>query len=635
MNKIEYYSFDMFDTLITRLLDKPTDLFSIMEKEYNIANFKKNRINAERKARKSSKHEEITIDEIYNELKIIDSSINTFEVKKIEKELEIKLCIINKNFIDTYSNLEEENKKIIIISDMYLDSDTIKKILSKNGISFDKLYLSSEIKKTKHTGSLYDYVLNDLNIKSNQIIHYGDNKNSDFINPKKRGIKSVLVNNNWNNNLSFYNSKVKDYRYLTMEKFINSNIKNKFSDLRLNYFYKAGYEILGPLLYGFCKWLNENLNKNHIKKVFFLARDGKIMKKSFDILYPEVNTCYMFASRRALTVPTLCLYKELKDPSYLKNIYFISGRLKMVDLIKMLGLDDNNIDHILKKYNYNLTDNINSKVISNDSEFKSFYNEIYPLILENSKNEYDEMVKYLKEINFCENVGIVDIGWNGNMQYALEKATKVSNINAKIKGFYIGITCNSKKQEVQDMSGYLYQKDYNEKIEVYKKWYNAIFEFFFSSTDGSFKCYTDDGFEFYEYEYKNTKEREYLEKIQEGAIDFVHDFSKSELSDIININPSIAILNFNKLGNCPSDEDLNYFKEITFYENEKHNPLIKNSRDNYIFHPKYFVKDYMDSYWRSGFLNFALFSNFDYTLWINTYEKLIEFIKKVIHIRNS
>lgn len=627
MNEIKYYSFDMFDTLITRLLNKPTDLFSIIEYKYNVPNFKKNRIDAERIARKNSKYEEVTIDDIYNELKIIDSSVNTFNVKKIEKELEIKMCVINKNFINTYYDLKEKNKKMIIITDMYLDIDTIKKILSKNNISYDKLYLSSEIKKTKHTGSLYNYILNDLSIAPNHIIHYGDNKISDFINPKKMGITAILVNNEWNNNLSFYNSNGKDYRYLAVEKFINFNITDKFSDQTFNYFYKAGYEILGPLLYGYCVWLNENLKKHDIKKVFFLARDGKIIKKAFDSLFPDFNTCYMFASRRALTVPTLCLYEELKNPSYLIDIYFIPARLKMIELIKMIGLEDIDINHILKKYNFNLTDRINSDFISNDSKFKSFYNEIYPFIIENSKNEYKNMVKYLKEINFCGNVGIVDIGWNGNMQYAIENATKFSNINAKIRGFYIGVACKSEKQEIQDMLGYLYQKNYNEEIEVYKEGYNAIFEFFFSSTDGSFKCYDDNDFEFYEYEYKNSKEKEYLEKIQEGAIDFVHDFSKSELSNIINIIPSISILNFNKLGNRPSDEDLNYFKKITFYENEKHNPLIANSRDSYIFHPKSFVKDYRDSYWRPGFLNLTLLSNFDYTKWIKNYEKLLNFFK--------
>ena len=626
MDKVKYYSFDMFDTLITRLLNKPDDLFSIMEEKYNIPNFKKKRFEAENTARKNSEYEDITIDDIYNQLKIIDSSINTVELEKIEKELEIKLCIINKNFINTYYNLKESDKKIIIISDMYLDIGTIEKILSKNNIYYDKLYLSSEIKKAKFTGSLYDYVLTDLNIKSDQIIHYGDNKNSDFINPRKKGIKSILVDNKWNDNLTIFNSKEKDYGYLAIEKFINFNMENKFSSDAFNYFYKTGYQTLGPLLYGYCVWLNESLKSDNISDVFFLSRDGKIIKNAFDILFPDFNTNYMFASRRGLIVPSLYLYKELKDPGYLKNIYLFYDEINIGDLIRMLGLDDVDLSPILEKYNFNLIDKIDLEFISNDFQFKSFYHEIYPLIIKNSRNEYMAMVKYLNEINFCGKLGIVDIGWQGNMQFALENAIKFSNIDAIIKGFYVGVSCKSKKQEIQDMQGYLYQKDYNEKIEIDKNWYADIFEFFFSSTEGSFKRYTNDGFEFYEYEYNNSSEKKYLEKIQEGAIDFIWDFSKSELSNTINITPSIAILNFNKLGNNPSNDDLNYFKEMSFYD-KKLIPFISNSRDNYIFHPKSFLKDYRNSLWKPGFLNLMFCSNLDYSKLLNYYSKLLNFIK--------
>lgn len=619
MEKIKYYSFDMFDTIITRLTNKPTDLFSIIEKKYNIQNFKKKRIEAERAARKKSKYEDITIDDIYDYLKIIDSSINVSKVKKIEKELEIKMCVINENFIDTYYKLKENGEKIIIITDMYLDSDTIKKILSKNDLSYYKLYISSEVKKAKYTGSLYKYVLDDLNIAPNQIIHYGDNKISDVNTAKKIGIEAILVNNKWDDNLNIYNNNEKDYRYLAIGKFINYNMKNKFSDQTHNYFYKVGYQTLGPLLYGYCQWLNKNLNNSNIKKAFFLSRDGKIIKKAFNILFPDFNTCYMFASRRGLIVPTLCLYEELKDPIYLKNIYKTGRKLKMEIFLKMVGLEDVDINHVLKKYNIDLTDEIDLM----DSRFKSFYNEIHPLIIENSKNEFDEMIKYLKKIEFNDEIGIVDIGWNGNLQYALENAIKFSKINAEIKGYYVGISSKSKKIEIQDMSGYLYQNDIDEKIIHYV----GIFELFFSSTEGSFKRYSNKGFEFYEYEYNNSKVKIYLEKIQEGAIDFIHDFSKSQLADFINISPSIALLNFNKLGNSPSNEDLDYFKKIRFYSYELH-PFISNSRDNYLFHPKSFIKDFKNSFWKPGFLNLTIRANHDYSKLLNISAQLLNFIIK-------
>ena len=39
----------------------------------------------------------------------------------------------------------------------------------------------------------------------------------------------------------------------------------------------------------------------------------------------------------------------------------------------------------------------------------------------NSKDEFNIYVNYLKSINFHGKVAIVDIGWHGNMQKALNK----------------------------------------------------------------------------------------------------------------------------------------------------------------------------------------------------------------------
>ena len=71
-------SFDIFDTLIKRNCYKPTDIFEIVEIQYNqtnknnkIQDFKNIRINAEKNARNKNKNsEDITIDEIYDEINI-------------------------------------------------------------------------------------------------------------------------------------------------------------------------------------------------------------------------------------------------------------------------------------------------------------------------------------------------------------------------------------------------------------------------------------------------------------------------------------------------------------------------------------------------------------------------------------
>ena len=63
-------SFDIFDTLIKRDINKPTDVFELIEEKYNIKNYKNMRIKAEKTARDNSNCEEVTLDEIYKNIEL-------------------------------------------------------------------------------------------------------------------------------------------------------------------------------------------------------------------------------------------------------------------------------------------------------------------------------------------------------------------------------------------------------------------------------------------------------------------------------------------------------------------------------------------------------------------------------------
>ena len=74
ISRYDNVSFDIFDTLIKRNCEKPDDIFEISQKRYNnisnakISNFRNLRINAEIEARNTSKDEEITLSDIYNNI---------------------------------------------------------------------------------------------------------------------------------------------------------------------------------------------------------------------------------------------------------------------------------------------------------------------------------------------------------------------------------------------------------------------------------------------------------------------------------------------------------------------------------------------------------------------------------------
>ena len=69
----------------------------------------------------------------------------------------------------------------------------------------------------------------------------------------------------------------------------------------------VGYEVLGPMLWGFTHWQHEELESMHIEKVFFLSREGALLQRAYQTLFPNSNVkqTYLYVSRQALQVPLL------------------------------------------------------------------------------------------------------------------------------------------------------------------------------------------------------------------------------------------------------------------------------------------------------------------------------------------
>ena len=108
INKYSYVSFDIFDTLIKRNVPKPSDIFKLIELEYNnnyekkINNFKEIRINAEIEARNTAQGREPNLDDIYKKINLNQEEYDIENLKKIEISLELKFCQQNKDFYPIY-----------------------------------------------------------------------------------------------------------------------------------------------------------------------------------------------------------------------------------------------------------------------------------------------------------------------------------------------------------------------------------------------------------------------------------------------------------------------------------------------------------------------------------------------------
>ena len=297
--KYDYVSFDIFDTLIKRNVKSSNDIFDIVQRksQTNIDGFKKKRIIAENVAKEKIKNREITLNDIYNELEY--SSELKEELMRLEIETEKKYCTLNKEFFPIYEFCINNNKTIFLTSDMYLPKEVIEDILKYNKISkYKKLYLSSEETVTKHSGELFKLLLESEKIPNKKLVHIGDNIRSDYLIPKKLKIKSLLIRKNLKKSL--FDSSM-NFDYSILSSFINNNI-----DSHLDKYSKFGYEILGPILYSFTTYINNKVKNDKIDKIYFLARDAKLIMEVYNSRFKdEIPYYYIHVSRKAIVYANL------------------------------------------------------------------------------------------------------------------------------------------------------------------------------------------------------------------------------------------------------------------------------------------------------------------------------------------
>ena len=601
INKYEYVSFDVFDTLIKRNVQRPHDIFRLVELKYNkdnnekIQNYVKYRIEAEQKAKTKFENGECTFNSIFEELENIYSEETVSKLKMLELETENEYCIQNKDFYDIYKKCLDNGKKIIIISDMYLSKDVIENILNKNGINnYEDIFVSSEIKLNKHNGTIYPYVLRKLNIKKNQIIHIGDSKRADYIMAIKSGIKAILIPKRINK-LKYYNEKEYEklndnekLSYRTIETFINNNMP-----ISENTYYKLGYEVLGILLYGYTNWLIKELKAKKINKIFFLAREGACLKRAFDIINDtKIESKYLYTSRRSTRVPLLKYINNFED------VFKIVKMRKITDIKSFfinVGLDVTRYSELLSKYNYNETTNI-----KNIENIGQFFEEIKPDIIENAKKEEKNLLGYLKQEEFTGVLAVADVGWEGTMQNALSSLSAKFGLNADITGFYIGKT---KRKNTIKSIGYLFDEDVN----VYNKirTFLYLFESLFLAQHGTTLKYKyNDRNKKYEpvldeCEYTE-KERNIFKKIQDGAMKFVNDYKKYNYD--VEVTSKVTSISIFKLGLFPTLKDIDLFNNITYLDGVKLKLVQPKVIFKYIISPKQFYKDFYNCGWKIGFL---------------------------------
>lgn len=348
----------------------------------------------------------------------------------------------NKNLIKKIrsAQLNKSSLKIYYLSDMYLRSRDIDELLKSFSIDdlFDGGYTSSDIKKAKWSGRLYEHIKDKLGTKN--ILHIGDNRKSDYLMAKRAGFTAIhyrkvgnyhlrpVISLGWSGVLYW---KRHAYRRQIRGSMLK-NTKNASLETSLATYFSS------PLIYYVSQLYWMSLLHNYT--VLAVSSEAQIFKLALSKLYGnEVKDIDIrfekYINRKSALLALAKIHIDNNDVQMLQEL--LLGEMGMVN-------------------NQNIHDFLFESCIEKHPKLNGMLDEqFFKLVSKHSNSESGADLRaaanvvydVLKGMN-AKSVIIMDVGWNGTVQAFLQKIADLKKIEVTFHGVYMGFRGASRRKEL-------------------------------------------------------------------------------------------------------------------------------------------------------------------------------------------
>lgn len=578
--------FDIFDTLLIRPLLNPETIKNIVAQRAGSEAGKlylELRAIAETQARQKTGRD-VGLDAIFAEFSILSglSPETVQQLRNLEETIELEIVTPRPDAVALLQYAISLGKRVILASDMYLSKTVIEKMLQRNGISgWHAFYLSSDNGLRKDTGDFYHNLLINENISSNEVMIIGDNEHSDIQVPMNMGIKflhvmrpaelaramprlgPIIERSSYCNDLN---------KQLTLGTIAKGNFHSLTfphlspSDLVPSTPWAIGFTIAGPLVLSFVQWLIAKAAADGIQHLYFLSREGQILKLVYDQWIENtknaITSDYLVLSRRAITVPMISGLEDIFEiartryfPNHLST--FIHERYGLILSLdeckefarlgfwpdnKLVSVENENIDHLIP-----------------------ILQALEKRILAQAQNELPGLLAYLNKLNLnmtCSSSAIVDIGYAATIQGRLNYL-----MNQTLHGYYLmtqkraEYVSSKYKVIAQGCFGHYINPDIRSNLpSIYRESFSL--EKLLSSDDAQIVCYrqTDSGDVVPEFRQLADQERQSMStraEIRRGIMDFVNQSItiRDKIISNFEVPPDIATDLFDEFIEHPSQSE--------------------------------------------------------------------------------
>ncbi|MEO7363787.1 MAG: hypothetical protein ABI120_25875, partial [Gemmatimonadaceae bacterium] len=384
-------------------------------------------------------------------------------------------------------------KTVWFVSDSYHNAAFLKKLIASCGYNnpADRVVSSCDERYSKGSGKLMPRLFAAAGLKKTDIVHVGDNMNSDCVLPSQAGINGV-----WHPLAGApEGSAPSQSREQALASGIAAWGARTFEPAR-PFWWRFGFSMAGPLLVGFSWWLHQKMKEDGVKRAYFMLRDGDVLKRIYDVLMEgrsdAIPSSLLESSRRGYMLSAL----GPTAPSLTSQLFVSENPRPVRDFLERLCIRTNDLLADFQQAGFS---GPNEVVTNNDADrlSKLFSNpKIIERISHRSAEERELLMRYLRQegvVGQKERVALVDIGWNATIQKSLNHAATIARVPHDTVGYYLGTFAPSQRDAISPMRGYLCElgaphERYRPLCE-----FRQLIEFICTSARGSLKHFESRG----------------------------------------------------------------------------------------------------------------------------------------------
>ena len=472
-------SFDLFDTLLIRRIHDP-DLVKLPVARYiaslaKAAGIEKSPRAVQNIRDRIEQHQRVETGEAFDDHeacypvfmeKTLQDIFGSYydeklltDVTRYELEMESRVLVPRQLFVEWLEQLQAQNKRLLIISDIYLPAEHLKVLVERAGLLHlvEDVVSSADTFLAKASGKAFPLVQEKYGIDATTWLHVGDNPISDGLRPTEFGIDALILKDsdekfrkalikryyNYGKGRPFYRGRALQQLMLTLEG----------EAVEKDGLYIEGYNFLAPLIGAFVQRIAEECRRLGLAKVFFFSREGYTFKKVWDIitptLFPDGNlpeTEYLYVSRMALAGAS-CAHQGLTSVS--ANIALLpQGNKDFRDIARIFQFDVHALEPHLHAHKLSPDSILSPLHEGYDKKFSVRFMELLEdydfqkAVKEQTAASHAALMKYLTELDLFAHsqVAMVDIGWLGTIQRFLYDAVKHRHDCPRMHGYVFGAT---------------------------------------------------------------------------------------------------------------------------------------------------------------------------------------------------